>query len=357
MDGAGFRLAFVIPTGSAGGRMRALLAALPLTPAIDLDAPLDAVIAPAHADALRRAQQVAAAADGTPPLIGAIMRQPTAALAVPVDLRLPSSPAWCWAVLHDALQQRAAGLLNTPPAATRALEQELELIKSAIVHNISHELNTPLLQIKSAVNQIERAVADEADGDPYIAQLADYATQAVRRLQGLVARVLRIARGIDIRLEPTVAADSLNLALRQLRANTDSGSDPTPRIHTQIAPDLPLVKADKQALGVLLELLIDNALKFSSDKVIVTLEAVSGGVRFAVCDTGVGIAPDAIPQIFDLFYQVDGTSTRPVNGAGIGLTIAAQIAERHGTQIAVTSKIGAGSTFSFILGSAALTDL
>jgi len=72
-------------------------------------------------------------------------------------------------------------------------------------------------------------------------------------------------------------------------------------------------------------------------------------VALAVADDGPGISEDQLESIFSTFYQVDGSSTRAVGGTGLGLTIACRAVESHGGRIDVSSKVGAGSTFTIVL--------
>jgi signal transduction histidine kinase len=107
--------------------------------------------------------------------------------------------------------------------------------------------------------------------------------------------------------------------------------------------------ADKQGLGIVLSQLLDNALKFSQDRVELSARRVGQSVVVSVHDYGIGIPEDKAEQIFDSFYQVDATSTRRFGGTGVGLAIVRLILDRHHTQIHVESEEGRGSTFTFQL--------
>lgn len=335
------RVAALIPGGSAGRRFRALLDELPLQPtSTDLDTSVALIIAPHSSSAIARVRPLhdELSQQDVMPLVALVTQRPVHPSPVPFDLCVSWAAGWCWPALAFALEQHQA------LTRSQVVGKEMELIKAAIVHNISHELNTPLLHIKSVVNQIEKAVED----DPYITQLADYGNQAVRRLEALVARVTRLARGVNIVLQPALATDSVDLARRNLRSSWEHRKS-IDRVQITLDDELPVLMADKQALAVLLELLLDNGLKFSRDDVKLTVTHTADAVTFSVCDTGQGIPKDELNKIFDLFYQVESDTTRSFNGAGVGLAIAAQIASRHGTRIHVASTPGKGSTFSFTL--------
>jgi signal transduction histidine kinase len=126
---------------------------------------------------------------------------------------------------------------------------------------------------------------------------------------------------------------------------------------------LPRLHADRDKLRQCLVNLCSNAVKFTPAGGAVTVRGeVLGGDRIAihVTDSGIGIPEEHLPRVFDVFYQVDGSSTREYGGAGLGLAIVKSFVEAHGGEVQVRSAPGAGSTFSVILplrvaGASALT--
>jgi signal transduction histidine kinase len=119
-----------------------------------------------------------------------------------------------------------------------------------------------------------------------------------------------------------------------------------------IDSDLPPIMADKQGLSTVLQQLLDNALKFSekNGKDVEVIGKREGDKAYiAVRDYGIGIPEDKLKNIFDLFYQVDSSSTRPYGGLGVGLALVKLILEHHGTKIEVISQLDEGSTFYFYL--------
>jgi two-component system phosphate regulon sensor histidine kinase PhoR len=115
--------------------------------------------------------------------------------------------------------------------------------------------------------------------------------------------------------------------------------------------DLPPVSGDEEKIAWVILQLLDNAIKFTQPGGTVTLRAHKDGqkVGFAVLDTGIGIPAARIEEIFDSFYQVDGSTTRKAGGTGLGLALAKKIIESHGSNIMVTSEVGKGSCFEFSL--------
>jgi signal transduction histidine kinase len=123
------------------------------------------------------------------------------------------------------------------------------------------------------------------------------------------------------------------------------------RLQTQLPGSVPLVLADGEKIHWVLFQLVDNAIKFTPPDGTVTLAAEprANSVRLSVRDTGIGIPPERIPELFQPFHQLDGTSTRQYGGTGLGLALVKRILDAHGSQARVESKPGEGSTFWFDL--------
>lgn len=245
-------------------------------------------------------------------------------------------------------QMLTAKLAERNTELERALYQarELTIIKDAIVRNVSHELRTPLLQIKSAVSMLAE---DARSAKPFDKKLVQYATQATTRLESVVQNITQLAASINVKIERFQVTDAIQTAMRHLERQWES-SENAARIRIQ-AEDLPLVKGDRTAVGRVLQLLLDNALKFSLGGTPVELIAqrAQNGVWIAVRDYGIGIAEDQVGQVFQAFYQVDSSPTRRVGGAGVGLSLVKLVLDAMGIAIEVQSQLGVGSTFSFLL--------
>jgi two-component system, OmpR family, heavy metal sensor histidine kinase CusS len=207
----------------------------------------------------------------------------------------------------------------------------------------SHELRTPLALIRASA---ELALRREREPGAYrktlhgIEEQAEYMTKLTESLLTL-ARADSGSLGLALQpldLNPLVASvvrqnEALAVAKQiQLKAETTNGAV--------------LVEANDAALRRLLLILLDNALKFTpgGGTVTATVEPTPRGARVSVSDTGPGIAPDALPFIFDRFYRGDPARENGA-GFGLGLSIAQVIAEAHESKIAVSSAAGAGSRF------------
>jgi adenylate cyclase len=149
-----------------------------------------------------------------------------------------------------------------------------------------------------------------------------------------------------------------NLKLLSKQVVVNLGSELEKRnLHFQIdiPDDLPLLLGDKEKIYQVLENLTINAIKFTENSGRITMRAApfiqdgKASVRIYVSDTGVGIPQEALPRIFDRFYQVDATSKRKYGGMGLGLAIARSIVEAHRGTISVQSELGKGTTFTITL--------
>ncbi|HEU0000764.1 MAG TPA: ATP-binding protein, partial [Ktedonobacteraceae bacterium] len=122
-----------------------------------------------------------------------------------------------------------------------------------------------------------------------------------------------------------------------------------------VAPDLPPVRVDEDRLQQVLLNIIDNALKFTPSPGYVAIQASSegqDGVIIQVRDSGAGIAPDALPHVFDRFYRTDPSRSRSpqhVGGSGLGLAIAKELIEAQGGSITIDSTPGEGTTVTLHL--------
>jgi signal transduction histidine kinase len=121
-----------------------------------------------------------------------------------------------------------------------------------------------------------------------------------------------------------------------------------------MAENLPVVQVDQEKISWVISQLLDNAVKFSKPegKVCLMVQKDSANnnlVTVTVSDTGIGIPPERIKEIFEPFHQLDGSATRRYGGTGLGLALVRQIVEAHGSLIDVQSEMNKGTTISFPL--------
>jgi heavy metal sensor kinase len=212
--------------------------------------------------------------------------------------------------------------------------------------NASHELRTPLARLRT---EVEIALYRPRDAAEYREALEHIHLDALD-MSGLLENLLTLARaeaGADmLRLAPVDLGSLLKSAARECEPIADRLAL---RLETRISPAEPLlVLGDQLSLLRLVRILLDNACKFTPRGGIISLSATLRGdsVLLAVEDSGIGIAPEHQARIFDRFYRVQTNGIQQKAGAGLGLSLAAWIAEQHRTRITVHSAAGLGARFS-----------
>jgi len=226
--------------------------------------------------------------------------------------------------------------------------QAVEVLKAAIIRNVSHEFGTPLVQVKAAISLLNEDVQKVNNREQI--KLTNMAALALGRLEAVVDNLRQLAQTYNFSTAPVVVEEAADLAIRMVERSWASREAST-RIEKYIQTGLPFVLGDKRAIARLLQLLLDNALKFSPPDKPVYLQAEYDAeqVWIGVQDFGIGIPASDHRRIFEAFYQVDASTTRNYGGTGTGLALATLLARGMNTQIALKSKVGKGSTFSFCL--------
>jgi light-regulated signal transduction histidine kinase (bacteriophytochrome) len=208
----------------------------------------------------------------------------------------------------------------------------------------SHDLQEPLRMMSSYIQLIEQRYKSklDADADEFIM----YAVDGASRMQTMINDLLAYSR-VGTRGKPFEPTDSAAV-LDQVLANLEVVIEESGAVVTHDA--LPTVMTDLSQLAQVFQNLIDNAIKFRSDKppeVYVGVEERGDEWVFSVRDNGIGIAPEYHERIFQVSQRLHGRGEYP--GTGIGLAICKRIAERHGSRIWVESEPGKGSTFYFTI--------
>ena len=227
-------------------------------------------------------------------------------------------------------------------------------MKSDFVSNLSHELRTPLTSLRMFVETLQEGrVRDEAEAK----ECLDVVAQETNRLSSLVDRILQFAsftRGrAPIELRVSDAGEVVRRAVEVFRKRAEAAAA---QIEVQIAPDLPPVALDRDAVIQVILNLLDNAVKYaghSGARVRVTAAPdAPGGSRLAIVieDDGPGVPERERELVFEEFYRGDDTLARRVQGTGIGLALARRIVLAHGGRIHVArSRALGGAAFRITL--------
>ncbi len=227
--------------------------------------------------------------------------------------------------------------------------KKLEKIRSEFVANVSHELKTPLTAIKGFVETL-RTTAKE---DPKSAErLLEIIAKQTERLENLVNDLLILSSIESKEIRMDILPDSLDkivqTALQVCKRQIESRHH---QVSVQIPANLPQVLVDRQRMEQVFLNLIDNAVKFTPEKGQITIKAEkqNGFIRVDVIDSGIGIAAEHLPRLFERFYRIDKARGRDTGGTGLGLSIVKHIIYAHQGKISVTSTPAQGSTFCLYL--------
>ena len=249
---------------------------------------------------------------------------------------------------QERIAQGIAQLASLALSNARLLE-ELERanrLKSDFLATMSHELRTPLSIIMGYTEMVLEGAQDTLS--PQHAQMLQRADESARDLLELITALLDVSRLEAARL--LVETEEIDLAalLRDLTTEAHEllGPNPTTIFQCNLATDLPPLHTDRAKLRVVIKNLVSNAIKFTdSGSVQLQVTARDNGIIFQVNDTGMGIAPEILPVVFEMFRQGDGSAERPHSGVGLGLYIVKRMLELLGGKVEVESQLGQGSTF------------
>jgi heavy metal sensor kinase len=237
--------------------------------------------------------------------------------------------------------QRLSETLNRMLARLNSSVQRI----SQFTADASHELRAPVSLIRTTA---ELAVSSGRSNDEYHEDMVEILAEA-ERTSRLIDSLLLLARadaGEDgIQREPTNLATSVREAVDQGRSLAAKRSI---ELTSHISTEPVVVLGDGEALRRLVLILIDNAIKYNTEggKVQITLGSKDGRATCSVGDSGIGIAQEDQEHIFDRFWRADKVRSRGAGGAGLGLSIARWIVERHQGTIDVRSEVGKGTTLT-----------
>jgi signal transduction histidine kinase len=228
--------------------------------------------------------------------------------------------------------------------------RELDRLKSNFLATMSHELRTPLT---SVIGYSEMML--EGLGGPLTAEQREYLGIIMEKgenLLQLITSILDISKIEAGRTRLVIAEVDVGQVLRDAVATVlPLARKKGVKVAWEPSP-LPRIHCDRDKVRQCIVNLVNNAVKFTPAGGQVTVDArpLQGErVALQVADTGIGIAPDHLARVFDVFYQVDGSSTREYGGAGLGLAIVKSYVEAHGGEVKVESAPGKGSTFTVVL--------
>lgn len=254
-------------------------------------------------------------------------RQYLSAIATPVSARGARSVVL---TLHDLTRLR-----------------QVDTTRREFVSNVSHELRSPLAAIKALAETIHDGALEETDAARDFLRRIESEADRMALLVNELLELSRLQSGqVPVHLGPM----DLATVVEDVKSRFDLQSgDKRLSLKTTLPSSLPYVMGDPDKLSQVLGNLVENSVKFTPDggSIAISATAFNDSIEVRVADTGVGIAPEHLPHVFERFYKVD-RSRREV-GAGLGLAITKHLVQAHGGDIRVESRFGRGATFIFTL--------
>ena len=222
--------------------------------------------------------------------------------------------------------------------------------KSEFLANMSHELRTPLNAIIGFSEVLQERYFGELNEKQ--AEYTQDILSSGQHLLSLINEILDLSKVEAGRIELELATFDLPLAIDNARTFVRERAT-RHGINLDVIVDDRLgdFVGDERKIKQILLNLLSNAVKFTSEggRIGIVARQADGTVEISVSDTGIGIAPEDQPKIFEEFRQVGSDNAKKIEGTGLGLTLAKKFVELHGGKIWVTSEVGKGSTFSFSL--------
>jgi len=220
--------------------------------------------------------------------------------------------------------------------------KQMEAMRQGFISNVSHEIQSPLTSIRGFALALQDENLPPEERHHYLNIIATEST----RLSRITDNLLRLAslESEQVKFEPR--SYRLDKQIRSLVLACEpqwTAKD----LDLDVALDEVAINADEDLLSQVWINLIHNSIKFTPQggRLRLELRRLEDKIEFQVCDTGIGIAEEDLPHIFERFYKADKARERSKSGSGLGLSIVQKIVDLHHGSIAVESKLGQGTTF------------
>ncbi|SFM41677.1 sensor histidine kinase [Methanolobus profundi] len=229
--------------------------------------------------------------------------------------------------------------------------KSLDRMKDEFISNLRHELKTPLIPIKGyselmydgALGELNQKQKDAVE------KMMLSSERLKRLIDSLIYVSITEGGNVEYSFVPLRIAEVIDSAVHDRSPELASKAH---EVEVSISKDIPLINGDLDYLEEVFINLIDNSIKFMHQGGNIKISAVlqdDQKIHIKIIDNGIGIAEENLPDIFNRFYQVDGSSTRKYGGNGLGLYICKKIIEAHNGDIWAESKKGSGTTIHILL--------
>ncbi|MES3630657.1 MAG: ATP-binding protein [Longimonas sp.] len=262
-------------------------------------------------------------------------------------LKAPPSPR------GDELDALVWELYRTAQMSDREIDdmRKMESYRREFIGNVSHELKTPIFSIQGFAETLAEGAVDDPDVNrTFLRKIIQNATRLDRLARDLSA-IARLEQGeMEMQITRFNVGTLMHEVVETLEPKAQE-QDITLRIDGPEEEALPPVQGDRERIRQVLVNLTDNAIKYNEPGGYVALAARASDdvVEVTVRDNGIGIPERHLSRLTERFYRVDKSRARHQGGSGLGLSIVKHILNAHDAHLQVRSKVGEGSTFTFVL--------
>lgn len=225
------------------------------------------------------------------------------------------------------------------------LHTEQDKMRRDFTANVSHELKTPLTSIKGYSELVRDGFAKEEDVPRFAGKIHDEA----ERLITLVGDIIKLSQldgnDVSVKMEKIDLYELTSAVISHLEMAASEKN-----VTVELVGDKPVITGGEQVVEEMIFNLVDNAIKYNRDggKVKVKLRQRIDGVELEVSDTGIGIAEENLPHIFERFWRADKSHSKEIGGTGLGLSIVKHGAMFMDAHVSVKSKINEGTTIRIL---------
>ena len=252
----------------------------------------------------------------------------------------------------QGLERRQLKAIEAQAEELERAKTELERLdeaKSQLMLKVAHELRAPVAAVQSYINLILAGYIALDEMNPTLRRVQDRLQEMLDLISDLLelARLKQAKEQIAAEASPEPMAEVLEEVCELLR---EQAREKRQSLQVEIV-DRPIMTADRDHLRQIWTNLISNAIKYTPEggRIAVTLQEDEGKAIGTVEDSGIGIAEEDLPNLFQEFFRTDQAKASGEIGTGLGLSIVKQIVESYGGEIKVTSRLGQGSRFTFVL--------
>src|SRR5258708_18682137 len=251
--------------------------------------------------------------------------------------------------LSQRVRIKARGEIGALAHAFNTMAESLSRSEQArrnLVSDVAHQLRSALMNIRGYLELLADQVLEPTPET--LASLYEETSLLSRLIADLQDLSLAEAGQLHLVRQPISLEEMVSQAAQMVQPYL---AEKHVVLHVHIPSNLPCIEADQERVAQILRNLLSNAIRYtpSQGEIHLTASHCEAVVKISVRDTGVGIAPEHLPYLFERFYRADSSRSRATGGTGLGLAIVTQMGQAHGGQIAVASQPGEGTCFTFTL--------